>query len=243
MKRVLLENHVPFEGDKIKLPVGTKHVKLDVGLSYSAPFSQYWLSREDYLSVFSFEPNPEAVALIRSPLNKKKQENHGDVLEQKFIDTRCHIIPVALGKESQEKRDFYITTFDEGCSSFYKPSGELFHIEKKIHVPVFTLYEFFLYFPWETIPYIEYLKIDAQGADLDILIGAGDFLSKVVFITTEATVGNLYLDVENNDVTKVDSYLGDKGFIRIQHPNTSDPTYLNTRFMEEASTIFIYQKE
>jgi hypothetical protein len=31
------------------------------------------------------------------------------------------------------------------------------------------------------------------------------------------------------------------GFIEIRHPNTGDPTFMNTRFIEEAKHIYIYQ--
>jgi FkbM family methyltransferase len=243
LKEILETNNVPFAENQIVLPETTKHVKIDVGLSYSAPFSQYWLSHEKDLVVFSFEPNPEAVALIRSPTNKKKDPNHGEVLEHKYLNKQCFVIPVALSNETKESMDFYVTTGDEGCSSFFQPSGKLFSTEKIIKVPVFTLNDFFSYFPWDKIPYIEYLKIDAQGADLDILHGADEYLSRIVYISAEAFVGDNYINVTHNDVSKIDAFLQTKGFLRIHHPNTSDPTYINYLFLEKRNDIFIYQKE
>jgi FkbM family methyltransferase len=241
--RDLLENsHILLVNNKIFIDPNKKHVKIDVGLSYGAPISQTWLSQEKDLVVFGFEANPEAVECIRSPLNKKKEEGHGDVLENKYLDKDFFLISTALGAEKEENKVFYIATKDEGCSSFYKPSGVLFDTEKTIHVNVFTLSDFFQYFPWEQFPYIEYLKIDAQGADLDILRGAGDYLKKIVFITAESAVGNLYMDVKDNDVQKVDEFMREKGFLRVYHSNTSDPTYLNYRFRDIASSIFIYQQ-
>ena len=142
----------------------------------------------------------------------------------------------------EKNKVFYIATRDEGCSSFYKPSGVLFDTEKTIHVNVFTLSDFFQYFPWEQFPYIEYLKIDAQGADLDILRGAGDYLKKILFITAESAVGNLYMDVKDNDVQKVDEFMKEKGFLRVYHSNTSDPTYVNYLFLDIANQIFIWQQ-
>lgn len=239
---LLQDNHISIVNGKIHIPESIKHVKLDVGLSYGAPMSQQWLSKEDDLMVFGFEPNPEAVNLIRSPTNCKKHESHGDVLEYKYVNKQCFILPVALSLETEESKPFYITTLDEGCSSFYKPSGVLFDISNVIQVPVITLADFLSYFPWDTIPYIEYLKIDAQGADLDILRGAGDYLEKIVFITAESSVGNLYLDVKDNDVNKVDEYMKEQGFLRIHHPNTGDPTYVNYRYRDIAPSIFIYQQ-
>jgi FkbM family methyltransferase len=242
MLSLLQEANVQVKNSKIVLPSDTKHVKLDVGLSYGAPMTQHWLTHQENLLVIGFEPNPESIALLRSSGNKKKAEWHGDILEHKFLNKQCFILPVALGAKSEEKRTFYITTRDEGCSSFYQPSGVLFNTEKVIDVPVVTLAEVLSYFPWEEIPYIDYLKIDAQGADLDILRGAGDYLDRIVYVTAESTVGNLYLDVKDNETSKVDAFMFERGFFRIIHPNTSDPTYLNYRFRDIASSIFIYQQ-
>jgi FkbM family methyltransferase len=54
-----------------------------------------------------------------------------------------------------------------------------FAIKEVIQVPVYPLSEFFELLP-ETVSYVDFIKIDAQGADLDILKGAGDWLSKKV---------------------------------------------------------------
>ena len=43
-----------------------KRVKIDVGLSYSAPHSQDWLSKDDDLIVIGFEPNPDCIDSILS---------------------------------------------------------------------------------------------------------------------------------------------------------------------------------
>lgn len=243
MQRLLEESNIQFVSNKIFIPENKHRVKIDVGLSYSAPVSQYWLTQEKDLLVFGFEPNPEAVACIRSPYNKKKAEGHGDVLEHKYLDKDFFVIRSALGSAQEKDKLFYIATKDEGCSSFYKPSGLLFDTEKTINVNVFTLSDFFQYFPWEQIPYIEYLKIDAQGADLDILRGASDYIKKIVYVTAESSVGNLYIDVKDNDVSKVDNFMRENGFLRINHPNTSDPTYVNHLFLDIAPKIFIWQKE
>jgi len=45
---------------KFDIPDKCIHVKLDIGLSYNAPQSQSWLSKEPNLMVFGFEPNPES---------------------------------------------------------------------------------------------------------------------------------------------------------------------------------------
>ncbi len=61
-----ISSHVPMkENGKIDIPLNIKRVKLDIGLSYSAPMSQHWLSHEDDLLVFGFEPDLTSVSTIK----------------------------------------------------------------------------------------------------------------------------------------------------------------------------------
>ena len=59
--RQFLSEHIPLRSvdGKISIPENIKHVKLDIGLSYSAPMSQYWLSHEEDLIVFGFRAPPD----------------------------------------------------------------------------------------------------------------------------------------------------------------------------------------
>lgn len=243
MLSVLQNAGVPIHDGKIQIDPSIKKVKLDIGLSYNAPQMQNWLSKEaPDLLVFGFEPNPTSVARIISPTNTKKEAFHGDVLEHRFLHKNAYILPIALSEKDNKDQDFYISTVDEGCSSLYQPSDVLFSTKEIIRVPVFTLKSFFDMFPFDKIPLIEYIKIDAQGADLEILKGAGEYLSNhVVFITAESEVNNFYKDVKYNDTNLVREYLQSQGFFQIRHPLTEDPTFLNFRFREEASNIYIFQ--
>jgi FkbM family methyltransferase len=240
---ILKKNMFKFSGDnKISIPSNIKHIKFDIGLSYSAPISQTWLKNEEDLLVFGFEPNPRSIQSILSTNNKKRNNGHGDLLEHKYINTNFFLAPIALSNEQKESLPFYITNIDEGCSSLYKPSNIRFSTETVVDVPVFTLKDFFDLLPLDKIPYIEYIKIDAQGADLEILMGAGKYLSeKVVLITAESEVGNNYLDIK---YTKEDliQYMNSIGFTQINHPNTDDPTFVNNKFTKEAVNIYIYQR-
>lgn len=240
---ILKKNMFKFsEDNKISIPLNIKHIKFDIGLSYSAPISQTWLKNEEDLLVFGFEPNPRSIQSIKSSNNQKRHDSHGDVLEAKYINTNFFLVPVALSNEQKESLPFYITDIDEGCSSLYKPNNTMFTTDAVVNVPVFTLKDFFDLLPLDKIPYIEYIKIDAQGADLEILMGAGKYLSeKVVLITAESEVGNHYLDIKYTKANLVD-YMSSIGFSQIQHPNTEDPTFVNSKFIKEAVNIYIYQK-
>lgn len=84
---MLLNNGISLRKSdgKIEIPNHIKHIKLDIGLSYSAPMSQYWLSHEKDLLVFGFEPNPACVESIFKGATKW-HPSHGDPLEPRFVN-------------------------------------------------------------------------------------------------------------------------------------------------------------
>jgi FkbM family methyltransferase len=231
-----------FKNGKIVIPDSITNIKLDIGLSYSAPQTQNWLQFVPSTYVFCFEPNPEAVAAIQSPTNAKRHPSHGDVLEHKYVNKNAFIIPVALGNSTADSVPFHITKGDIGCSSLYVPKVTTgIQISHTIEVPLRTLTQFFDLLDFTKFQYIDYIKVDAQGADLDILKGAGSYLSeRVVYVTIECDTE--YISREKNSVQDVESYLTSQGFKRIAHPNTSDPTFVNTRFLHVVNDIYIYQR-
>ena len=241
---ILKKSGVLFDSSgKIVIPSWAKHIKLDIGLAYNAPHTQIWLTKEPDTLVFGFECNPQAVNLICSPFNHKLQAGNGDVLEFRHINTRAYIIPVALGIEKKEAMKFYVTDGDGGNSSFFEPSQyeTRFRTREIIEVPVFTLADFFELLP-DSLKYVDFIKIDAQGADLDILKGAGDWITKkVVFITAEAETGNSYMNVTSTDAM-VKEYMKTKNFSQIKHLHTEDPTFVNETLLQYTNEVSIYQK-
>jgi hypothetical protein len=239
--RTIVRKTIPLREDgKIAIPKGIKHIKLDIGLSYNAPMSQHWLSHENDLVVFGFEPNPAAVQSILSGAIKRSP-GHGEPLNTKFIGTNFFLIPCALGLSKENTIKFFVTKDDCGCSSIYPP--KIFEIERIIETPIFSLSDFFDLFPFDSHPVIDYIKIDAQGADLDIVKSAGTYLQeRVVYLTLEAE--NTTYSNTSNSLEEIDKYMKNIGFIRYTSHHTSDPTYLNTRYTEYVKNhnIQIYQK-
>jgi len=219
------------------IPEHITHIKLDIGLGMNNIYSQDWLKYEKNLFVFMFEPNIDS---------KNSALNNTNLI----IDTITNnnnsftILPIALSNvENEEMMEFYSMFNDGGTSSLYKPINlnRLGPIKNKISVPVFSLKHFFELFPWDRFEYIEYIKIDAQGADFDIIHSAGDYLSdKVVFITAEPE-SNDYENCNHNTSENMENYLITKNFIKINHPNTEDPTFINKKFMHLYDKIYIYQ--
>lgn len=222
---------------QIVVPTNITHVKIDIGLGMHNIHSKDWLKYEKNLFVFMFDPNRDS---ILSSIEKMKNiENIIQTNNNSFV-----IIPVALSNVSEQKQmDFYSMQNDGGTSSLYKPINinRLGPIKNKNTVPVMALKHFFDLFPWDKFEYIEYIKIDAQGADFDIIKSAGDYLSeRVVFITAEPESDD-YENCQHNTSENMEQYLKTKNFIKINHPNTDDPTFVNTKFMHLYNNIYIYQ--
>ena len=49
-----------FKFDKLDIPKSIKHIRLDVGTSFTAPNSAAWLVKQENTAVFAFEPHPKS---------------------------------------------------------------------------------------------------------------------------------------------------------------------------------------
>ena len=228
------------------IPPTCTHVKLDIGLSYNAPQSQSWLSHEDAgLMVFGFEPNPDSIACIMNKNNKKQHHSHGDCLQYKYIDEGRFVIQkCALSSVSEPTTmKFYVSTQDCGTSSLYQ-NDEIYlgKIKEVIDVPVYSLKMFFDGFPWDRVEYIDYIKIDAQGSDLNILKSAGSYLrERVVYVTAEGD-GHHYIGAGECSTQNIIEYMTSQDFVQIRHPKTTDPTFVNKKYIEISKSIYIEQR-
>jgi len=244
-----------IQNNHIYIPNNIKKVKLDIGLSINAPHSCQWLKQEpDDLLVFGFEPNPESVSSIKdinyfknNTVKKNKElikyiEPVQYLNEHSLIGEKLLIAQCALGLESKNTT-LYVTNVDPGCSSTYKLSQNFMKIrpvEKEINVEQYRLDDFFKIFPFQQIPYIDYIKIDAQGADLDIIKSGGEYIKKYVVYVTLEPENNEYLNTENS-FSLIKNYMESINFISINHNNTKDPTFINSKFLHLKDEIFILQ--
>ena len=222
--------------NNIHIPDNITHIKIDIGLGMHNVYSKKWLQNEKNLFVFMIDPNPDS---INSSYNNTKNIQ-SDIIKNK---NDFYIIPVALSNiESPSSLDFYSMLLDGGTSSLYKPIDPILGpIKNKITVPVYSLKHFFDSFSWNRFEYIEYIKIDAQGADLDIIKSAGDYLcDKVIFITAEPEISQ-YENCNHNTAENMEEYLKTQNFIKINHPNTQDPTFINNKFLHLINDIYICQ--
>lgn len=226
------------------IPENIKRIKLDVGLSYGAPFSNMWLDKEKDLFIFGFEPNPDCLAILNAGNIQNQQPFHPESIKDEYLEKYINIIPVALANVAEPTTmPFYSMEKDCGCSSLLEPIDPMIGpVKKVVDVPVYSLKHFFDAFDWTRFEYIEYIKIDAQGSDFDIIQSAGDYLKeRVVYITAEPEMWQ-YRSCTHNSVENMRNYLETQNFIQIQHPNCQDPTFINQKFMHLKDEIYLIQK-
>jgi hypothetical protein len=233
------------------IPENIKRIKIDVGLSYGAPFSQNWLEKEEDLFVFGFEPNPESVLnILENDVIEKQNPLHPDSISSKNKN-RFFLFPFALSflQENEEENglmlDFYMTKRDCGTSSLFRPTDTvLYEVKKIVKVPIFSLSRFLKLFfeKWgERFSHIEYLKIDAQGSDYNILLGAKEFINRIAVITAEPEY-NGYDGCNNNTFENINNYLKSVGFENTNEYPTMDPTFINKDFLHLKDKLYIFQK-
>jgi len=218
------------------LPDTISHVKIDVGLGMCNRNSLNWLQTDTNLCLICFEPNIDS---------KNSCLNHINNIRNNIIQNNnlFYIESVALSDVKEPtKLNFYSMLHDGGTSSLYKPVDKnLGPVKCETIVDVYPLKHFLELFPWNRFEYIDYIKIDAQGADFDIIKSAGNYLKdKVVFITAEPE-SDQYFGCNHNTSENMTEYLKTQGFERIDHPNTTDPTFLNNKYKHLYDKIYIFQ--
>jgi FkbM family methyltransferase len=146
--------------------------------------------------IVGFDPDPEECERLRH-LNPGQQ-----------------FVPKALDSSSG-KRTLYVTT-QPACSSFYWPRQDLVPkyywfcdivLDKAIEVETTTLDAWTA----ESGLAIDFLKLDTQGSELDVLRGASRALEHVSMIETEVEFSEIYAGQPL--FADVDAYLRSRGFL------------------------------
>jgi FkbM family methyltransferase len=179
-------------------------------------------------TVYAFEPTPKLV----SDLLKKTE----------YIPT-YHVIPNAVS-DVEGKATFYIAGSegcDWGCSSLNNfsddldktwPGREDFKVTDKIEVDVIRLDTFI---KKNNIPRIDYLHVDVQGRDLEVLMSLGDEIgivrNGVIEMATHADV-KLYKEQKYTLVDAI-KFLNTNGFmIQAIQPNDIFCNEVNVHFVK-----------
>ena len=221
---------------KLNLPSWCDKIKIDVGTSHNAPISQQWLSENDNVIVFAFEPNSQSIKTIKGEIDPPKPYDKKKRFNIQLINERFFLINAALGEyngvstfyEVKNKLDENFFGYDLGSSSLNVPTFFEYDTET---IDVYRLDEFLKYIDYEKLPIIEHVKIDAQGEDFKVIEGIGNYLDKIKYLTFEVTTYNQYQTQKNNsdELNHIVQYLTNNGFDTVSK-HSGDMTLINRKF-------------
>jgi FkbM family methyltransferase len=198
-----------------------KMIKFDVGANSGNDTKSL---ASDGSIVYAFEPTHELLINHLWPLSRQNEN--------------IKVIPFAVDIKNSFQIFNIAGQSDWGCSSLYEFSDDI-HTKwadrsdfKKTHsyqVPTITLYDFCNLYD---IDRIDFLHVDAQGNDLNVLISLKDKIKIVKEGTVEASNAvDLYKGV-NNRIEDVRSFLISNGFQIIEEtPNDHLSAEVNIRFI------------
>ena len=148
-------------------------------------------------------------------------------------DANIMIYPVALGNEEKEV-EMYVSNRDRMCSSVLKPKVVLeqypdITFDERETVEMMRLDDTDLEFD-----NFNFLNIDVQGYELEVLKGGAKTLEGIDYIYTEINRAEVYENTPHVD--ELDSYLKPYGFIRVESDWTGD-TWGDGLYIKEKSNV------
>lgn len=187
-----LTQHLVASGYFIPVPL----IVVDVGAS--GGFEPYWDVYNAQIKLIGFEA--DATECQR--------------LNQRFKDSNKKIYAIAL-HSNKGKKPFYVTAL--ACSSgFYHPDMNfLRRIPDEVNLTVVKTIEmdtvdFDSFAKIQNIRYVDFMKLDTEGCELDILKGANNFLNSLLGLSIEASFLKLHKD--QPVFSEIDSFLNQLGF-------------------------------
>lgn len=187
-----LENNNPAKEDA---PI----VIVDVGCRWG--FADKFIQNKNIesMKIYGFDPDAQECERLESMYNNEN----------------IKLIPVGLSNQVG-KRTLYLTK-EPACSSLYKPNKKLTQEYpaldcatevKQVEVDLSTLDT---WAKQENLGFIDYIKIDTQGAELSILHGGEKILPSIRFLEIEVEFNPIY---DGQPIfSEVDSYLRKFGFV------------------------------
>lgn len=156
------------------------------------------------LSIYGFDADEDAC-----------EQANAEIAAKKVVWNEKHI-PIALG-ETEGERTLYVTKHPM-CSSLYLPNdsylkrfagiSEVMELDFDVEIPLTTLDAFCQN---EGIKEIDYIQVDVQGADLQVLKGGTSIIkNSVLAVQVEVEFSHLY--VEQPLFADVDTYMRSQGF-------------------------------
>lgn len=188
-------------------------VRIDVGANIGDT-SVPWMSESD-IEVYAFEPDPRMFSVLK-----------------KHQSSRYHVFNQAIS--SEEGRLNFFQSVDTSCSSllpytdegikrWISPVGRVHSTLGVIQVDTVTLSRVF---EENHLEKVDYLKIDAQGHDFEVVKSAGEYLRNIREVMLEVQVTDFELYKGSSKIKDVLDYMKSYEFIEIRREaNTGDQEY------------------
>lgn len=181
----------------IAFPKNVSRLKLDIGLSFSAPHAIAWLQNDDQLFVIGFEPLCENVLSLKNLLKSQRF----DGIRERFLIIECAL------SDSIGFREIFVTE-DKGQASFLQPKDTV--IQSKRGVVTETVDNVMKLVNESRIHRIDYMKTDCQGFDLEVLKGAKESLERTVLVTCESDTNHYEGATNSSEALQV--FMHEHGF-------------------------------
>jgi len=169
---------------------------LHVGAHYG---QEYDLYKQFDIPVIFFEPTPSSFRILESKV--------GD-----DINIECY--QCALGNVNG-KIDMNVEVVNQGqSSSILKPKK---HLQQYPHITFNQIQEVAIFRLEDLIidfPKYNFMNIDVQGYELEVLKGASGVLPDIDYIISEVNCDEVYEGCP--DVSELDSFLSSFGFVRVE---------------------------
>lgn len=200
------------------------------GNSVNSSGKRIWLDVGAHLGETTFETarrNPGLTVYAFEPNLRLASQRFG--LLRNFI-----VLPLAVS-ENDAFSSFYVNSCDEASSlhEFNKNGlgnwigGDTLSVDNEVVVPTTRLDTFMNRMG---ITSVEYLKIDAQGGDFNVLLSAGTRLADIENITLEVAVTEEQLYKGARDRTDIVNFMASKGFTLVKESPQSFNQELNMTF-------------
>lgn len=190
------------------IPPDSDLVILDCGARYGGEKAR-WANASNSIVVYGFEPDVAECARLNSLLPPSDRSKY---------------YPICLGDKSDTTREFFVTQQRDSSSLYCPATARLARLKqggptqfvrtqdvlKPVLTNEVTTTTLDDWAKAENIEDVDFLKIDVQGAELDVLKGGQDILKKSVALEVEVEFSEIY---ENQPLfADVDRFLREQGF-------------------------------
>ena len=175
-----------------------KNIRFDVGCAATAPNSALWILQDPEVEVLAFEPDLRSFKILKSGkstnqyLDKPRVIKNRNIiffkkkLIKKFNSKNFKVYNIGIDNVARRTRKNFSHVEKEnyGCSSLLKPITSKLGIKTDFKKTV-TVFPLSYFLKKINSNYIEMLKTDTQGNDLNVLKSARQYIKKIIFVQSE----------------------------------------------------------